>query len=599
MTATPATLTVEQPHPMPGTPARISDEDQVAIVHHSKIVAAPWGNVRKSSRSPAAFDELKRDIVARGIIQSVTVRRHPVEPDLFELLAGYGRWEGAVEADCLVPILIKNVNDVEAMAIGLAENIHREDMNPVDEANAAKMALTVCKGDYEEAALALNWTVVQLKKRLNLTRCSALVQAALVAPAEGEFKLSLRHADLLAGISEEAQDKLLAEIINKKLAVADLKALLGKASTPLSSADFDISGCAGCPHNTQQQHFLFDDFADAQEALCRNLVCFKSKHHDHIEKLKIETEERYGKVILLSEVTQTAMPFVSDDEVGKDQFTQCLFCANRVALLDDRLGKGGTVKESRCADLSCFSQCAAKYRAASAPAEDVLTGSSKTAQIEGNCKSSAALLKATPGAATSQGKSKPVTGASATPQSAAVPSRIVEDNKAVLRQAAVAAWGSTQESAQLFQTAMILAALKSLGGKAFNIELPRLLKQDINQIRSEILSTVNSIASDLHVTTGCSVVGDIMINTLPMAPEPQKHIVAAWMPTKERLGLYTKEMLEHMLNDSGFGVAYVAEKGEKGFKDLMAMTRADRVNAIMAFGFDWSSYAPALLMQGR
>lgn len=574
--------------------ANISDvtsNDQMAILSHAQIVPPAWGNVRKAQRNPAAFAAFVEDVKARGIIQSVTVRPHPTDAGLYELLAGFGRYEAARIAGCMIPALIRDVDDAGAVAIGLAENMQREDMNPVDEANAAKLALTVCKGDYEEAALKLNWNVVQLKKRLNLTRCSDAVQAALVAPSTPDFTLTLRHADLLAGISEEAQNKLLPEIINKKLSVSDLKALLGKASTPISSAAFDTTECGNCPHNTCQQHFLFDGF-NTDEPMCRNLICFKQKHGEHCAKVRVDAEEKFGRVILLSEVNNNVIPEVAEASVGAEQYMDCLFCKNRVALLDDRLGKAAAVQESRCMDMACFTKCAQKLKAATQKVE---------APTAGVKASSAATARPAQPAAT---KLSPAVGntvktgdnAASAKGEAALPSRIIEDNKATLRAAAVAAWGSTAESAQRLQTATVLASLLSVQGKIFTKTLPEVLKMSIDEIRQGIAQAVTAIATTQDLCGGWSVT-DMLISTLPLAPEPQKHIVAAWTATPERLGLYTKEMIGLLLEESGFKAAYTAAHNEKGYKQLMDMPRTDRIKAIVSFNYDWSHYAPSVLFK--
>lgn len=574
-------------------------QDEIAILRPGQVILPAWGNVRKSPRDPVEFAAFKADVQLRGIIQAITVRPHPTLPDVYELLAGGGRWEAATEFDYPLPALIKHVDDAEGIAIGLKENALRQNMNPVDEANAAKLALTASRGDYKEAALRLNWSESQLKKRLNLTRCSDAVQAAVVGNNETDFKLSLRHADLLAGIREETQDVLLAEIIKTNMSVEELRALLGKAATPLTAANFDTTACNSCEYNTAQQHSLFDEFNASNEAMCRNLTCFKGKHAEHIAQVRAEAESQYGKVILLSEVTQNVMHKLSPESVGSEQYnTHCSFCDHNVSLLDDRLGKDATVINGRCADLACFERCAAQLKLQNSEPE---TDGSVTTQ-EGPQTPPAASNSKTPGnpspatskAATAAGKGTKQ-GATAPAAPAALPSRIVEDNKAVLRQAAVAAWGQDQEAATRFQTAVILAALKAVQGGSFAYALPDVLKMDMLAVREEILAGVGNIAGSLNLAGG-HLMTDVMIKTMPLVPDAAKFATAAWIPTKERLGLYTKDMLSVIFAESGFQAAYEAKHDEKGYRDLMTMKSGDRIKAVLDFEFDWSGYAPAPLL---
>jgi ParB family transcriptional regulator, chromosome partitioning protein len=570
--------------------------DEIAILRPEQIVPAPWGNVRVTPRSSESMNELLESVRKSGILQSVVVRPHPTTPDLFELLAGYGRHEVAAIVGCAIPAVIKHVADSEALAIGLKENLVRENMGPVDEARAAKMALSFCNGDYEEACLELGWSLVRLKQRLHLTRCIPAVLDALSAPADGGARLTLRHADLLAGVSEEAQGVLVVEILKKGISPDELKMLLGKATRPLNKARFDIADCAGCEHNTQQQHSLFNEF-ETVGAHCRNLVCFKDKTAQMVQERREGLTERYGKIILLSEADSSVVRNIDHAAVGANQFFGgCIECSHRVALLDDRMDTAGDVKEDYCTKLDCYSQCVKTEQAAQAvTARENKAKAKAGVKVLNQSGSAGGNETVTTGTA-------PQAASDVAPPSKSVecklPQRVIEDNKVMLRKAAVEAWGSSVESAQAFQIAVLLASVKSLTGTAFPNELPRILKtMSPDEMRIGIMKAVKDLAEKAeHVSY--SNMTDILISTLPAAPDAQTHAIANWVPTKERFTSYTKGFIEQILGQSGFRAAYMAEKGEKEFKKLVALGKPDFIKDVLAFTFDWSAFAPAGYISG-
>ena len=563
--------------------------DHFLYLNANQFVPAPWGNVRRKPRNPAKFNEFKENVRVCGIIQAVTARPHPELPNVYEILAGYGRIEAALEGDVIVPTLIKNVSDAEGLAIGLMENLQREDMTPVDEAFAAQAVLGSCSGDYEEAALTLGWDIKRLKQRLHLLRCIKPVLDAIDEPNPNGMRISLRHADLLAGISQEAQAKLLPSIIANKTSVEELKILLGKAVVSLSKARFDIKDCAACPHNSQQQENLFAEFA-FDGATCRNMLCFKQKNADMVAQKRIELTERYGTIILFSEVNEKTLPRVSHDSVGSEQFfSGCISCSNRVALLDDRLDTSGDVHEDRCTKSDCFNNCVSKVKAAE-QAQVIEAKSTGT----GNASSSGAEV-------TGKKKSLKPSDHKNVDIAANLPSRVIEDNKKLLRQAAVAAWGSEQQESQRFQLAVTLAALRSVTGKSFGVELPAILSKspDLNVIRENIKTALQHIATDLPVVGGNSMT-DVMIKTLSHAPNTKQKAIEVWQPSFERLSLYTVPAIEQIMLQSGFQQAYVAANGgnEKAFKKLCNQGKEDLIKGIMGFPFDWSMFAPTTYLDG-
>ena len=570
-------------------------DDSLVMLTVDQVVAAPWGNVRRGSRNNTKWTDFLADVRLRGIIQSVTVRPHPEVAGVFELLAGYGRWDAAKIVGCPLPALVVNCSDSEGVAIGMMENLQREDMGPVDEAHAAQTALALCNGDYEEARKQLGWSLGRLKQRLHLTRCTPAVLDAISAKL-----VSLRHADLLAGISAEAQNALLPSITEKSLSVDALKALLGKASAPISSARFDVGDCASCIHNSQQQSSLFNEFAVVDGAVCRNLVCFKQKTAAMVAARKGELAERYGTIIVLSEVSQGSINHVSHDTVGAEQmFDGCLPCSKRVALLDDRIDTAGDVLEDRCTDPDCFKTCVAKHCDAVAEAAEITEQANWAAGIDPALTNAAQPLQLDDG--NKQAPNVPKRKAADSDPATSLSSSVVADHKIMLRRAAVEAWGSDAEASQRFQLSVVLSSLLSVAGKAtFGRALPDTIadsSKSIEALRSEIASTMSFIVERLDGTGYCPMV-DVMMATLPHAPNAKEKAIAQWVPTPERLKNYTTDTITFILKESGFLTAYEAAHDAKALKKLIGMNKGDLIKTVGSFEFSWSGYAPSFYFKG-
>ncbi|MBL8659903.1 MAG: ParB/RepB/Spo0J family partition protein [Rhodospirillales bacterium] len=81
------------------------------------------------------LEELARSIADRGVLQPLLVRRHPEEEDAYEIIAGERRWRAAQRAQVHeVPVVVKELSDGEALEIALVENIQRQDLSPLEEA---------------------------------------------------------------------------------------------------------------------------------------------------------------------------------------------------------------------------------------------------------------------------------------------------------------------------------------------------------------------------------------------------------------------------------------------------------------------------------
>ncbi len=301
---------------------------------------------------PTEMAEITESIRANGVYQPILVR--PIEGDEFEfdLVAGERRYRGALDAhgpDWVIPALVKEMTDEEADRAALIENAQRANMSPSEEAVAASKIVGHCKGDREEAARLLGWSRSTLDKRLALMNCSPAVQAAL-----NERKIQLGHAELLATLAKDKQDKLLPVIISEKKAVSELKKTIEAAACSLEAAIFDKADCVTCQHNSSLQTEMFGEAIDTGN--CTNKPCYAEKTDRKLDGMAYGLKEEYPivRIIRLGDNhTRIQLKVEGPTGVGEEQAKACHACQNfgaAVSGLPDSMGK---VYSGQCFDTAC------------------------------------------------------------------------------------------------------------------------------------------------------------------------------------------------------------------------------------------------------
>ena len=167
--------------------------------------------------------ELAESIKGQGIMQPILVR--PVGPAGYEIIAGERRFRAARLAGLdEVPVLVKEVPDEAAAVMALIENIQREDLNPLEEAQGLQRLVSEFKLTHEQAAQAVGRSRSAASNLLRLLNLTPPVQHMLMA---GD--LDMGHARALLGL-ESAQQILSAnEIVAKKLSVREAEKLVARA----------------------------------------------------------------------------------------------------------------------------------------------------------------------------------------------------------------------------------------------------------------------------------------------------------------------------------------------------------------------------------
>jgi ParB family chromosome partitioning protein len=170
--------------------------------------------------------ELAQSIRSQGVMQPILVR--PLEGDLYEIIAGERRFRAAGLAGLdTVPVLVKPVSDEAAAVMSLIENIQREDLNPLEEAQGLQRLVAEFKLTHEQAAQAVGRSRSAASNLLRLLQLADPVQQMLMA---GDFDMG--HARALLALPAAQQVMAAHEISAKKLSVRQAERLVARQLAP-------------------------------------------------------------------------------------------------------------------------------------------------------------------------------------------------------------------------------------------------------------------------------------------------------------------------------------------------------------------------------
>lgn len=180
-----------------------------------------------------ALEELAASIREKGVLQPILVRRHPSRADDYEIVAGERRWRAAQLAKQHdVPVVVRELEDGEALEIAIIENVQREDLNPIEEAEGYRRLI----GEYGHTQDQVARMVGKSRAHIaNTTRLLGLPDSVRGMVSGGE--LSAGHAR--AVLTAEDPAGLAKRIADEGLTVRDAERLAKQAtevSTPKPSA---------------------------------------------------------------------------------------------------------------------------------------------------------------------------------------------------------------------------------------------------------------------------------------------------------------------------------------------------------------------------
>jgi len=200
----------------------------------SRVQQIPVADIEPNPFQPrmnldeAGIEELKRSIQEKGVIQPIVVRR--LEGGRYQIVIGERRWRAVKEAGMeTIPAIVRDVSSVEEMIeLALVENIQREDLNPIDEANAYKVLMEECNLTQEEVAKRVGKDRSTVANLLRLLKLPDEVQERIL---DGE--LSMGHARALLSLDDpEEQVRLCREIIKNGWSVRKVEQIVRARREP-------------------------------------------------------------------------------------------------------------------------------------------------------------------------------------------------------------------------------------------------------------------------------------------------------------------------------------------------------------------------------
>tara|TARA_B100000809_G_scaffold233970_1_gene251090 strand:- start:282 stop:1163 length:882 start_codon:yes stop_codon:yes gene_type:complete len=173
------------------------------------------------------LSELSASIEAQGVLQPIIVRERAVQDSQtgirYEIIAGERRWRAAQLANLeTIPAVVKIISDIDAVAIALIENIQRENLNPLEEANAFHRLIIEYEMTHQEVANSVGRARASISNMLRLLDLPSSVQELLNNNA-----INMGHARALLSIQDAAMQLEVANLVaEKKLSVRETEKLV-------------------------------------------------------------------------------------------------------------------------------------------------------------------------------------------------------------------------------------------------------------------------------------------------------------------------------------------------------------------------------------
>ncbi len=180
----------------------------------------------RTRMDPQALTELAESIRAQGLVQPILARSIP--GGQYEIIAGERRWRASQLAGLTeVPVLVRDVPDDVALKMALIENIQREDLNPLEEAQGLRRLIEEFDMTHEAVAEAVGRSRTAVTNLLRLLNLAKPVQALLL-----EGQLEMGHARALLPLTAARQTEVAQQVVRRGLSVREVERLVNRLLNP-------------------------------------------------------------------------------------------------------------------------------------------------------------------------------------------------------------------------------------------------------------------------------------------------------------------------------------------------------------------------------
>jgi len=231
------------------TKAKEKVDGSVRMVAIRQIVKSPWQPRREFKAE--ALQELSDSIRTKGVIQPVVLRQ---VGDRFELIAGERRFRASQAAGLTeIPALLREVSDLAAMEMALIENIQREDLNLIEEAEGYRALMTQAGLTQEVVSQRVGKARATVANSLRLLELSDTIKQSLA-----DETLSAGHAKVLLGVEGTNRELLAARVVVQGLSVRALEKLVsGLSATGKGGGKKKTGGSGGVIDEKTARHLTF------------------------------------------------------------------------------------------------------------------------------------------------------------------------------------------------------------------------------------------------------------------------------------------------------------------------------------------------------
>ncbi len=263
--------------------AMASDQDQIQEIPLKQIIPNTYQPRRQFD--DVQLNELAQSIQVNGLLQPIIVRLN--DDQKYEIIAGERRFRAVELLNWeKIPAIVRDYSNQESAALALIENLQREDLNPIEEAQAYQQLEQMEQLPQKDLARKLGKSQSYVANKLRLLKLAQPVQQAIITGT-----ISQRHGRALLNLSAKQQEEVLAKIIKRKLTVKATEKLVQQLQQPPTSA-------------TRQIRALKSKNAKLSINTIRKSVSLAQQNGAQFNYQEIDTDQQYQMIITVKKEDQ-------------------------------------------------------------------------------------------------------------------------------------------------------------------------------------------------------------------------------------------------------------------------------------------------------